>query len=157
MTRNPDIVIENRFEASPEYALAWLTDFRADDGRFFGDEGNVQVERRGNEISRSLTTPFGPMRQTIRVDPAARRWEGRGEQLDPSGRVLYRFHLAELTEPDARGSRHRVELTIEPEDAQIRGMLPQLLQGWQTTLREGFARIAEEMAASAKAGKPPTA
>lgn len=152
----PDLVLENRFQAPPAFVKAWLTDFRPDDGRYFGDPNPIKVERRGHTVHREQQTPMGPLPMVVHVakDDA---WSVEGEQRTPDGAVVFRFRLQESVRPNGEGTLHRVEMFLVPVAPGVDAMLPQLVAGWKTNLEKGFEAIAREIAAEARAGKSPTA
>lgn len=148
----PDFVLENRFAVTPRFAKEWLTDFRADDGRFFGDATLVHVERHGHTVRRELPTPMGPMRMTVDIakDDA---WTVEGAQHAPDGSVLFRFTIRESVAPEKGGTLHRVAFYLTPVGPGIEAMLPQLVAGWKESLATGFVEIKRELEQASSAGK----
>lgn len=151
----PDLVLENRFHAPPRFVKEWLTDYREDDGRFFGDPTPFEVRRRGHVIERAQTNAMGRISMVVKVE-AEDRWVVDGEQRAPDGSVVFRFHIRESVRPHGDGTLHRVELSVLPEGPAV-AMLPQMVEGWRANLTQGFAAIEREIAMAAKAGKAPTA
>lgn len=156
MSEMPDLVIENRFRAPPAFVKAWLTDYRADDGRFFGDPGPIKVEREGHVVRREQPTPMGPLRMTVDIaqDDA---WTVEGAQHAPDGHVVFRFRIRETVRPAPEGTLHRVEFAIAPAAKGVEAMMPQLVAGWRASLEKGFELIAREIADAAQSGRAPTA
>ena len=154
----PFMTRENRFAVPPEYAFAWLTDFREDDDkRLVGGKDLVRVRKDASGIHRESATPMGPFRTTTVL--ASPRWTTRGEQLDRKGRLMGRWDLEEWVETDgAGGTRHHVRIT-KPRDATLRMrlMLPLMRPMMKRQLDTLFTNAKAMMEAQHRAGKPPTA
>ncbi|GEM_PF-5941909 len=155
MTEAPNLVLENRFHAPPRFVKEWMTDYRADDGRFFGDATPFRVVRQGHVVRREQDNPMGLMAMTVDV-AAEDRWTVRGDQRDPQGNVLFSFVIRESVRPHGDGTLHRVEMTVTPSPP-LAGALPQMVEQWRASLTAGFGLIEREIAMAAKGGKAPTA
>jgi hypothetical protein len=155
MMQSETLIFDNSFDAPPRFVKAWLTDFREDDGRFFGDPHAFRVRREGHVIHREQDNPLG--RLAMKVDVAADdRWTVAGEQRKTDGSLAFAFHIEETVAPQGSGTRHMVRLVIEPAPALL-PMLPDLVAGWRSMLTAGFERMKGEIALAARAGMAPTA
>jgi hypothetical protein len=153
-------VYENRFDVPPDYAAKWLTDFRPDDGqRWFEHKGAAAaVTRKGNEIWQEGPHPMGWAKGVVVIDsPTA--WHATTEFFKTKGGPSTgRGTVKETVRAEGKGTVHRAEITFDPLTLGMKLMFPIMGKAMMDkSLKAGFARMKQDMEASYKAGKPPTA
>lgn len=148
-------VIDTRYSVPPEYAARWLTDLRPDDGpRFFGAARRSAVRRVGRSIHVEGESPLGTGVYDVTLDSGL-RWSSEGRIFGPDGRTIARSRLIETVSEEGGGTRHRVEVRLEPA-GWVAGLA--LAFGWKgriRALRDGLARMKSEMEEQYQRGVPP--
>lgn len=156
MAEKPYMVLESRFEAPPEYVAQWLTDFRPDDGRWFGRDGALEVHKEGRQTRIEGPHPMGWQKGVLTVETAT-RWSARTEMLTAKGGSVKAVgHVVETVRPEGSGTLHRADLSMDGKTFGMRLMSTLMKPMVKRELKQGFAKMKAEMEAAYKAGKPPT-
>lgn len=153
------VVFENRYDVPPDYAAKWLTDFRPDDGqRYFGNKATVNITRKGNETWNEGPHVMGWAKGVATLDSPT-SWHAKNEFSKTKGSpVFMRASVKENVRAEGKGTLHHTEVTVDPLTFGMKLMFGLMGKAMMTkSLKAGFVKIKEDMEASFKAGKAPTA
>jgi hypothetical protein len=142
----PGLVLENRYEAPPEFAYRWLTDFHEDDGqRYFGMASPGKIVRNGGtvelegDMGRGITT-----RSTVTLAPPD-RWSAEGTFANKSGRTMARTRIVESVSPDGTGTHHRADLYLWPNGWMARLFMWMGAGRARREMRAAFGRLKTDL------------
>lgn len=141
----PGLVLENHYEAPPEFAYSWLTDFHDDDGtRYFGMKTPGTITRNGESIQLEATMDLGMTRMNVSLAPPD-RWTAEGGFFTKSGRQMARTRIVESVRPDGPGTQHRAEFYVWPNGFMARLMF--LFGGgrMRSEMRGSFDRLKADL------------
>jgi hypothetical protein len=156
------VTIDSRFDVPPDYALAWLTDFREDDMRDAGGAKMpaIKVTRLPDgRIQREFPMPMGLGNYTTRTTIEGKdRWVALCELRDAkTGAVVTTNRIVETVRPEGSGTAHHVDLYQEDLTTKAKIIAALTKPMVRAQLRKLFAHQKREMEAAFHAGKPPTA
>src|SRR5438067_8868509 len=110
------LTFDNRYDVPPEYALAWLTDFREDDMQAVGGAKMPRIKVTklpDGRLQREFPMPMGlgSFRTVTRIE-GKDRWVADCELRDRrTGDVVSRNRIVETVRPEGGGgTRHHVDL-----------------------------------------------
>lgn len=159
VAQRPFLVIENRFDVPPEYAIAWLTDFRSDDMQKVGGEKmpSIRVTRLPDgRIQREFSMMGLALTTRTTIQPP-HDWIATMEGRDKKGEVVTTGRVVESVRPAGDGTHHRAELWDDGSRGYVRFFNWLSIPMQRAQLRKLFAQQKKEMEAAFRAGKPPTA
>ena len=151
----PAMVVENEFQAPPEYVAKWLQDMQEDDARFFGDARKIKVlERSDKHVKLMAEVPeMGAINTYLRVETPT-KWVADVDFVN-QGQLMGKARVVETVQPKAIGTLHRAEIYMQPMNEQFAAMLTQMGPEWEKGLKAAFDKMKQELNAEYKAGKPP--
>jgi hypothetical protein len=156
------LTFDNEYAVPPEYAMAWLLDFREDDMQHAGGAKMPAIrvtKLPDGRIQREFALPMGLGNFVTKTRVESKdTWIADCENRDPkSGKVTSTNRIVESVRPAGPGTRHHVDLyqTDLTLKSRIFAALGKPMQRAQ--IKKLFAVQKRDMEAAHKAGKPPTA
>lgn len=161
MNEKPYLTFDNDFDVPPEYAMAWLLDFREDDMRHAGGARMPAIKvtkHPDGTLQREFPLPMGMGNYVTRTHVEGKdTWVALCELRDrKTGELTTTNRIVERVAPAGNGTRHHVDLyqTDLTTKSRILSALTKPMQRAQ--IRKLFAVQKRDMEAAFKAGKPPT-
>ncbi|HKV90028.1 MAG TPA: hypothetical protein VJQ43_02395 [Thermoplasmata archaeon] len=141
----PGLVLENHYDASPEFAYSWLTDFHEDDGqRYFGMTAPGKITRNGGAVQLEGEMARGKTRMSVALAPP-NQWTADGAFLTGSGREVARTRIVESVQADGTGARHRAEFYLWPNGFMAKLMFMIGAGKMRRDMRASFERLKADL------------
>lgn len=150
-------VFETRFDVPPDYAYAWLTDFRPDDMAMADPKRapTIRVSRQGGKIVREFSMMGMDFRTETTLETPT-RWTTEST-IHRKGTLFARGHVVETVREVPGGTLHRAEVGGEPVTLLAKLMNPVFNVANKANLNKLFREAKRRMEEQHKAGKAATA
>ncbi|MCI4321751.1 MAG: SRPBCC family protein [Thermoplasmata archaeon] len=141
----PGLTLDNHYDAPPEFAYSWLTDFHDDDGtRYFGMTNPGKVTRNGTTVQLEGAMRQGTTKMTVTLAPPD-HWWAEGGFFSNSGRQVAHTKIVETLRADGAGTTHHAEFYLHPDGFVARLMFMMGSGKMRRDMRTSFDRLKADL------------